>query len=320
MVLHVVSLIDFAVFVGGIVADNLQLNLPKRAKTGERLWCDQSDWEGTLNQLALTDDDKIMLAHFVEKGYLLIKGGLPRSIADAAIAEYEALIEKSAVLRDLATKNGRLPNVHKYTTTGKQVFTRAPEALRFQDILFGYRSSVYTSLYFRYGTQQPIHRDVPVFRTQPENFYFGVWYGLEDATVENGALRAIPGGHRVNTVDHFALAAQHTNDADSIHPSESPMWTIYQTAVAEQCKQQGLNEISIEMEKGDVLIWHPLLPHGGGKIISEQQTRQSIVYHVVPEGCPVYQMDVFFNRTKQDVSDLASWSYDLFEDRLFAAR
>lgn len=302
------------------MADKLQINLSKRPRSGEKLWCDQPNWKDTLEQLTLPDEDKVMLEHFVEQGYLLIKGGLSRSIAGDAITEYEALIAENAVLRDLAKKNGRLPNIHKYTATGKQVFTRASEALRFQDLLFGYRSSVYTSLYFEYGTQQSIHRDVPVFRTQPEDFYFGVWYGLEDATVENGALRAIPGGHRVNSVDQFALAARHTNDADSIHPSESPMWAIYQTAVAEQCKQQGLKEISIEMEKGDVLIWHPLLPHGGGKILSEQQTRHSIVYHVVPEGCPVYQMDVFFNRTKQDVSDLASWNYDLFEGRLLVAR
>lgn len=302
------------------MADNLQINLLKRPRVGECLWCDRVDWKNILEQLAVPDEDKIALAHFAEKGYLLVKNGLPRDIADAAISEHDALIEKNAFLRDLSIKNGRLPNVHKYTMASKQVFTRAAEALRLQDLLFGYRSSVYTSLYFKYGTQQPIHRDVPVFRTQPENFYFGVWYALEDATVENGALRVIPGGHRVNSVDQFALASQHTNDADSIHPSESPMWTIYQSAVAEQCKQQGLEEISVEMEKGDVLIWHPLLPHGGGKIISEGRTRQSIVYHVVPEGCPVYQMDVFFNRTKQDVSDLASWNYDLFEDRLFAAR
>lgn len=302
------------------MADSVHLNISRRPRTGEELWCDRVDWRETLDGLALPDSDKRALERFARDGYLVIKQGIPHGVGRGAVSQYEALIADNAVLRDLSARDGRLPNFHQYAEAGKRVFTASAEALRFQDLLFGYRTSVYTSLYFQHGTQQAIHRDVPVFRTQPENFYFGVWYALEDATVSNGALRAIPGGHRVDTIDPFILAAQHTNDAATIHPSESPMWSVYQRAIREECSRQGLEEISIEMEQGDVLIWHPLLPHGGGKIHDEGCTRHSIVYHVVPEGCPVYQMDVFFNRLNQDVPDLASWSYDLFEDRLFARR
>lgn len=302
------------------MTEAVQLNLDDRPRVGQLLWTDRPDWRDVLEKMTLSDADKRALEHFATKGYLIIKGAIPADIVGEAKAAYETLVAGNPVLRDIASKDRRLPNFHKYAEAGKKVFSRSKEALRFQDLLFGYRSSAYTCLYFKYGTQQSIHRDIPVFCTQPTNFYFGVWYALEDARIDNGALRAVPGGHRVDTIDQYALAAQHTNDAGSIHPTDSPMWSIYQQAVQQECAGHGLEEISIEMEQGDVLIWHPLLPHGGGTILGDGVTRHSIVYHVVPEGCPVYQMDVFFNRNRQDVSDLATWRYELFEDRLFVAR
>ncbi len=268
----------------------------------------------------VTEHEKTQLASFAETGYLLVKNAIPHSLCDSAVQEYEELIGRNAVLREHAAKYGRIPNAHTFSKSVKRIFTQSSEALRYQDLLFGYETSVYTCLYFKYGTQQPIHRDVPVFHTAPDNFYFGVWYALEDASIDNGALEAYPGGHRITTIDRYAMAARHTNDASSIHPSDSPLWGVYQNAVREECEAAGLKKVSLEMEKGDVLIWHPLLPHGGGKIFKEGRTRHSVVYHVVPRGCPVYKMDVFFNQAHEISPDLADWNYELFEGRLFADR
>ena len=294
--------------------------LDHRPRHGEPLWCDSPDWRKQLEEMRLSDADKDRVEEFATQGYLIVKNAIPEQLTSEARMAYDSLMDQSKLLREAAVRDRRLPNFHKYSEAGKRVFSRSREALKFQDLLFGYRSSVYTSLYFKHGTQQSIDRDIPVFCTQPKEFYFGVWCALEDANETNGALRAIPGGHRLHTVDPFALAARVTNDPSSIHPSDSPLWSMYQEAVHRECQAHELKEISIEMEEGDVLIWHPMLPHGGGKILDESATRHSMVYHVVPEGTPVYQMDVFFNRNRQDEPDLASWEYDTFEGRLFVKR
>lgn len=297
-----------------------QIRFENRPRNGQSLWCDSPNLRVVLNEIEMADNDKLTIEQFATQGYIVIKGAVPQEVANQAKSDYETLIQNSSQLRESAVKERRLPNFHRLAESGKKVFTRSREALRLQDMLFGYRSSAYTSLYFKHGTEQPIHRDSPVFCTQPANFYFGVWYALEDADARNGALRAIPGGHHLNTIDPYRLAMTNAYDYETIHPTASPMWAIYQKAVQEECALHGLREISIEMEKGDVLIWHPLLPHGGGRISDHELTRHSMVYHVVPEGSPVYQMDVFFNPSRQDVPDYASWSYDSFEDRLFAVR
>ena len=296
------------------------LAFENRPLSGDKLWCDRDDWKSVLNNMEVSDADKDVLHDFIVKGYSVIKKAIPLEIADAARDDYEKLIESSSFFQEQTMRDRRLPNFHYRSESAKKVFTGSVEALRFQDLLFGYRSSVYTSLYFEQGTEQPIHRDIPVFCTKPSNFYFGVWYALEDAHARNGALRTIPGGHKIDTIDPYLLALKNVEKVDHIHPTTSPMWSIYQEAVTEKCVQEGLDEISVELEKGDVLIWHPLLPHGGGEILDKGSSRHSMVYHVVPEGCPVYQMDVFFNSDQRNVPDLASWDYDEFEDRLFAIR
>jgi hypothetical protein len=64
------------------------------------------------------------------------------------------------------------------------------------DFLFARSAGIYTSLLFEYGSQQPIHRDSPFFHTFPINYFFGVWFALEDIHPDSGPLIYVPGGYR----------------------------------------------------------------------------------------------------------------------------
>jgi ectoine hydroxylase-related dioxygenase (phytanoyl-CoA dioxygenase family) len=70
----------------------------------------------------------------------------------------------------------------------------------------------------------------------------------------------------------------------------------------------------VEAQAGDVVIWHPQLPHGGSHIKDLSRTRHSFVMHVVPEGTPVYQQDAFFNPRKP-LPERAKWNYEKFGGR-----
>jgi phytanoyl-CoA hydroxylase len=182
----------------------------------------------------------------------------------------------------------RVVNMHSEVDQVKQLFTQSPALLHMLDLLFGYKASIYTSLAFEYGTEQPLHRDSPVFRTEPEEFYFGVWVALEDATLDNGCLMALRGGHRGGKVDPFEFAGSKLDSLSEIEAGGSPLWPEYQEAVVELCKKEGAKLEFITANIGDVIVWHPQLPHGGSPIRDAEMSRQSVVFHDVPRGTPVY--------------------------------
>ena len=45
------------------------------------------------------------------------------------------------------------------------------------------------------GGEVRCHQDATFLHTEPDRL-LGLWFALEDATVENGCLWALPGGHR----------------------------------------------------------------------------------------------------------------------------
>ncbi|MFD3322135.1 phytanoyl-CoA dioxygenase family protein [Alteromonas macleodii] len=270
-------------------------------------------WGNDLEVLDLIND-------FFRKGYCIIRRGVEEKICDQAVDDYDAW----CVLRmdELKSKrpdkrNPRVINLHSELDTLKQLFTRSNTLLNVLDAIFGKKASAYTSLTFQYGTQQPLHRDTPVFRTAPEERYVGVWFALENANLENGCLKALEGAHRGGYVDQYSYAESLVDNLDDISPGGEKLWTKYQELVTEKCKEEGFSEKQLVVNKGDIVIWHPQLPHGGSKILNPSKTRYSIVYHITPEDTPVYQADVFFNRNKINAPESWDSEYVEFEGRKF---
>jgi hypothetical protein len=73
--------------------------------------------------------------------------------------------------------------------------------------------------------------------------------------------------------------------------------------VAEQAEQRGLVLARSSVKKGDTVIWHPLLPHGGSPVDDPTLSRASIVFHVHPEDTPMYGLDVFFGLREGPMPD-----------------
>lgn len=189
------------------------------------------------------------------------------------------------------------------------------KALQIQDYLFGMENILYTSLFFETGTSQAIHRDTPLFWTKPANMYFGTWLALEKTDFENGPLIVIPGSHRLPILDRSAIAHSKYADLSEIKDIDGDLWEIYQNKVTQMCVDQGLQIEEVYVDKGDTVIWHPMLAHGGAKIIDPQRSRLSFVIHTTPKETPVYHTDVFFD-VKRRVSGKASWGYTDIGGRL----
>jgi len=255
----------------------------------------------------------------IQQGYTIVPNAVNLDLIDAANESYTAWKARNRknFIPDFYKSGERLDrvvNLQAYLPEFRRLFS-ANRSLAVQDYLFQQQTVLYTSLFFEIGSTQDIHRDIPLFWTNPANMYFGTWTALEAADEDNGPLVVVPGSQRLPLLDRDAIARQkHSNLAD-IKSIDDDLWGLYQSKIASLCAQHGLTPQTVPVNKGDTLIWHPLLVHGGAKIRDVQRTRRSLVVHTIPKDVGVYQSDVFFNVNRK-VNKQVRGQYITVDDRL----
>jgi phytanoyl-CoA hydroxylase len=272
-------------------------------------------------RLASTDPEvRPLLEEFLEEGVAVVKGGISPEICDIVRSSYDALISNNGAkfdrYKDENGHNPRIINVQSVIPQALDLFAKNSRTLALCDTIFGMETVGYTSLYFQKGSEQEIHRDTPVFATKPPYLYLGVWVALEDVDAENGPLRVIRKGHLLPELDLEAIARQFYPDLQNIAGTDNDLWNSYQLATQAACADAGLEAESLAVKKGDTIIWHPHLPHGGMPVVDLTRTRHSFVMHVVPADTPVYHQDVFFN-PYNEASDQLEATYAERDGRRF---
>jgi ectoine hydroxylase-related dioxygenase (phytanoyl-CoA dioxygenase family) len=266
-------------------------------------------------QIAALDIDPKVKAHALEvvaKGYTVVRGAIPPMQCKAVINAFRRLETLNAAIfaenRNQFGHYPRIVNLHTVMPQLLPLFTANPIWLQTQDVLFGAPTVLYTSLFYETGSQQPLHRDTPVFATRPEYLYFGTTVYLEPAGEENGCLEVMEGGHKMAELDRNAMAVRRFGASDKIPDVDGDLWNEYQNTVVADGRAKGLEVKHLHVQAGDSLIWHPQLPHGGTPIKDKQRTRFSFVMHTTPEGVPVYHFPAFFDPERK-LSETASWGY-----------
>lgn len=105
----------------------------------------------------------------------------------------------------------------------------------------------------------------------------GVWFALEDATLENGCLWAIPGGHQGKLKSRF-LREENTTRMEIY--DETP-WDLTQM-------------VPLEVKRGDAIVLHGFLPHMSKQNFSEK-SRHAYTLHFMA-GDNVYLPDNWMRR------------------------
>jgi ectoine hydroxylase-related dioxygenase (phytanoyl-CoA dioxygenase family) len=273
------------------------------------------------DQIRAMDIDPLVKHHaidVIENGYTVVRGAVSRSRCDQVIDQFKrfaALNDDKFSINRL--DNGHFPrisNLHMAFNELLPLFTQNHVWLAVQDILFGGPTSLYTSLFYEIGSQQPLHRDTPVFSTRPEYLYFGTTVYLEAAGDENGCLEVLKGGHRIPQLDREDMARRRYGNLDNIPNLDNDAWMEYQDTTVALGRAMGMTTEKVYVEAGDSLIWHPQLPHGGTAICDMTRTRYSLVMHTTPVGVPVYHQNVFFNPNRP-YPETAAWEYLDYDGR-----
>ncbi len=218
---------------------------------------------------------------FITDGYLVLSAFFPQEKTDALNADVDRLL--AAGQAEFNYTGRKIFNLHESSPLADAEFFRSPEILRLLSFLLGRPLIPFQSLGFTLGSEQRVHSDSIHMSTAPPGFMIATWIALEDCTPENGPLVYYPGSHRLpylSTGDYDS-----GNTALTIGENSNRR---YEDRVATLLQEKGLEPKSFLGRRGDVLVWHANLLHGGSPITRAGATRRSMVCHYFAQGVICY--------------------------------
>lgn len=263
------------------------------------------------------------LKEFKNDGYCIIPQAIPlKNIYhfECAMDKFRGKNDHLLLKHDLLVEGmlDRVINLHYSVKPLLKVFSAAMKAG--SDVVDYYgRATLYTSIFFELGSQQSLHRDTPYFYSGTVGGYMGSWAALDDADDNNGALVVVKGSHRLPEPNLRALKEKFFPEMDIPQGLNYQLVNAYNEELISMAEKEndgkGLQKITCNVKKGDLIIWHPQTLHGGLPHLDKNKTRKSLAMHITPKNMPMKHPDYFFDRNK--IIEPIDQNYDSFEDRLF---
>ncbi|MDT5296387.1 MAG: phytanoyl-CoA hydroxylase [Acidobacteriota bacterium] len=117
------------------------------------------------------------------------------------------------------------------------------------------------------GGEVTCHQDATFLYTEPLSVT-GFWFALEDATLENGCMWALAGGHKAGLKSRFVRDAQ---GGTRLEVYDDGSWP-----------DAGL--VPLEVRKGALVVLHGLLPHLS-RVNRSPRSRHAYTLHVIDGRC-----------------------------------
>jgi phytanoyl-CoA hydroxylase len=117
------------------------------------------------------------------------------------------------------------------------------------------------------GGEVMCHQDSTFLYTEPQDIV-GLWFALEDATLRNGCLWAIPGGHELGLKSRWIRDGEGGMKFDVFDSTPWPEDKL----------------VPLEVKKGTLIVLNGLLPH---KSLANRSTKSRHAYtlHVISSDC-----------------------------------
>ncbi|MVA77664.1 phytanoyl-CoA dioxygenase family protein [Auraticoccus sp. F435] len=226
----------------------------------------------TIETSATTAPDR-----YEELGVVHVRGLLP---AEEVAAIRTAFMRQVEADRSLAHDDhvaaddvlSRYPRfVHPHRLTGTEIGRISRRLMldrRIWDVvesLIGPALAAQSMFYFKPPTArgQALHQDNAFLQAHPETC-LAAWIAVDDCDAGNGALRVVPGSHRIQL-----LCLEPADETLSFTSAQVPV-------------PGDVEILQTEMRAGDVLFFHGSLVHGSHPNTSTDRFRRSLIFHYVP--------------------------------------
>lgn len=204
----------------------------------------------------------------------------------------------------LLGKYVKINDFHNSSVAGKKLMAH-PYIVSFLEAIFNEKVVVMQSLIFMYGSQQPTHQDFPWVTAKIASHLAAAWIALEDIKIDSGPLYYYIGSHRIPKFN-FGSGILYKPDS-----TKSPL--EFADYLDKTCTEHQLPKETLLIKKGDVLIWHAALAHGGSMISNPDQTRKSFVCHYSTQtALPYHRAHVNDVPVAQDYNGISIYNNPLF--------
>jgi hypothetical protein len=253
-------------------------------------WLDRPDAEGEIARRLAEGEidaaDAALCRKWSRDGYLILEGFYDTAHLDETWASYEAAIAPGVVkpphepLYPGDTRPGRLLNPH-FGTPAIDALLHEPRMGRIVSLLMGAASRPFQTIAGHKSSQQLPHSDSIHMTTYPLGYLAANWIAFEDIDARSGPLVYYPSSHRLP----YLMSEQLGIDALAYDAGYA---RLYEPAVQRLIAEQGFQPSYFLAKKGDVLLWHANLLHGGSKVDDVTLTRKALVCHFFAQGAVCY--------------------------------
>ncbi|MEO7046883.1 MAG: phytanoyl-CoA dioxygenase family protein, partial [Ferruginibacter sp.] len=221
-------------------------------------------------------ESKKSILNFEQEGYAILQGYL----SDSQVKNVNEEIDKLLNNKEVKFKRNKkiMFAIHKSGLL-KSIGNNA-DLIELLQSLIGGDIKLFQSINFLSGSEQKTHSDSIHMTTYPPGGLLGVWIALEDIQPDNGPLHYYPGSHKLP----YYLNADYNNEGNFflLGPND---YSEYEKMLQQKIEQYNIEKKIFNAKKGDLLIWHANLLHGGEPHLNKEKTRKSMVFHYYNIDC-----------------------------------
>ncbi len=272
--------------------------------SGPYPWLDLPDAEdqiaGRLHRNEITPAEAELCRLWSAHGYVILPNLIEGRILDSVWEGYEKAVRNGRIklLPEPAGESdpypGRYLNPHKKVGAFCQILKHA-DLLRSIQLLIGREPKPLQTIASHKGSQQGLHSDSIHMTTYPLGYLTAAWIAFEDIHPDCGPLVYYPGSHRLPYV--FSKEVGITEE-DFKTQGYAPYHARYEPYIRRLVEERELEPAYFHAKKGDVLIWHANLIHGGSARRNLELSRRSVVCHFFVKNAFVYH-DLAASQSKQ---------------------
>lgn len=251
---------------------------------GDIPWMDrsisQNEIRKKLDSTNFTETVKKSILDWKENGYIILENFFDASTIDAVNHEIDSLLKNKKVEFTLGNKIMFANKASKLIRS----LTLKKELTSILEFILGKKVIPFQTINFVTGSEQSAHSDSIHMTTYPLGYLIAIWVALEDVHEDSGPLSYYPGSHKLP----YLLNDGYERGGNVFTVGADSNYLKYEEKIGEVVKEKKLPRRIFTAKKGDVLIWHANLIHGGEKITRAGATRKSMVVHYFAENVIKY--------------------------------
>lgn len=248
-----------------------------------------------------------------DDGYALLKQAVPHDLIDRLNRDVAAFRRSCGETKDDHGFGQRIGLYHIQNEHSLRVALN-PEVREFLRFAFQDESLLFGSLTFETGTEQAAHQDSIFFWTDPDYAMAGVWVALEDVHPDAGPLFYYPGSHHwgVDRAEDVWRARPDLHErakkinwwlpggGDARVQLGNECGAVWHELLAKKIASKNATPVPVLIKKGDALVWHAHLVHGGLPRKDRSRSRRSMVTHHIGRNALMFDMYTFFLRPRAE--------------------